>query len=60
LKNCEEKISTTEHAIAVIEAKMGNMTDFQGDDYKKLFSEHQKLKTELTALMNKWEELASI
>ncbi|MEY2829713.1 MAG: hypothetical protein RIQ33_1571 [Bacteroidota bacterium] len=60
LKNCEEKISTTEHAIAVIEAKMGNMTDFQGDDYKKLFNEHQKLKTELTALMNKWEELASI
>jgi ATP-binding cassette subfamily F protein 3 len=59
LKNCEEKISTTEHALSVIEAKMGNMTDFQGDEYKKLFAEHQKLKNELTALMTKWEELAS-
>jgi hypothetical protein len=36
------------------------MTDFAGTEYKQLFSEHQKLKTELTALMNQWEELASV
>ncbi|MEN9523894.1 MAG: hypothetical protein RL065_2271 [Bacteroidota bacterium] len=59
LESCEKKIATTEHAISVIEAKMGNMTDFAGHEYKQLFSEHQKLKTELTALMNQWEELAS-
>ncbi|MEY4875767.1 MAG: hypothetical protein RI955_485 [Bacteroidota bacterium] len=60
LENCEKKISTTEHALSVIETKMGNMTDFAGTEYKQLFSEHQKLKTELTALMNQWEELASV
>ncbi|MFM2226002.1 MAG: hypothetical protein RJA07_2204 [Bacteroidota bacterium] len=58
LESCEKKISTTEHALSVIETKMGNMTDFAGTEYKQLFSEHQKLKAELTALMNQWEELA--
>ncbi len=59
LENCEKKIATTEHAIAVIESKMGSMADFSGNEYKQLFAEHQKLKNELLALMNNWEELVS-
>ena len=59
LENCEKKIATTEHAISVIESKMGSMADFNGNEYKQLFAEHQKLKNELLALMNSWEELVS-
>ncbi len=59
LENCEKKIATTEHAISVIESKMGSMADFNGDEYKKLFAEHQKLKNELMTLMNNWEDLVS-
>ncbi len=59
LENCEKKIATTEHAISVIESKMSSMADFSGNEYKQLFAEHQKLKNELLALMNYWEELVS-
>ena len=38
---------------------MGSMADFNGNEYKQLFAEHQKLKNELLALMNSWEELVS-
>ena len=59
LEQTEQKIAQLEKSIASIELKMATVTDFKGEEWRKLQLDHANTKDELQAQMKAWEELAA-
>ncbi len=57
LEQTEAKIAQLEKSVASIELKMATVTDFKGEEWKKLQNDHEKAKAELSEQMKIWEEL---
>lgn len=55
IAECEEQIEETESAIAILETMMSTS---EGASDASLYVKHQKLKNQLSGIMNKWEQVS--
>ncbi len=54
--DCEGEIAQTESAISILEAQMATP---EGSSDMELYERHQKLKQQLDAVMEKWDEIST-
>ena len=56
LDQLEQKIHEKEKEKGAIEAKMATVTDFKGAEWQQLQSDYNKIKTDISRMMEEWEQ----